>query len=167
MHSFASGALVALSLLSCLPAVAQQVPTCDYRLRLESTAGLRESCEPGARPVLPPGVHDVVVCLRATNVSEEILTMHEIVSEQLGPLVGGRFYTLAPEESVYYTYAVPVAQTIGLVSRWMARSWRGVSACATAWSVVVVGEQPLADDGREFSGGSLVCPRDPSSGPRP
>ncbi len=160
-------ALAALAALASIPASAQ-VPSADYRLQLESTVGLRETCRSdGARPILPAGVHEVVVCLRATNVSQEVLTVHNIVSEQLGPLVGGRLYTLGPSESVYYTYAVPVAQTIGLVSRWMSTSARGVPACATAWSVVVVGNAPLSSDGHEFAGVGLLCPPDPTTGPRP
>lgn len=159
-------ALIALASLISIPASAQ-VASGDYRMQLESTVGLRETCESdGARLILPVGVHDVVVCLRATNVSEELLTVHNIVSEQLGPLVGDRLYTLGPRESVYYTYAVPIAQTAGLVSRWMAQSARGAIACATAWSVVVVGDAPLSSDGHEFIGAGLVCPPDPSTGSR-
>lgn len=166
MQSVSRTALFALASLASISASAQ-VASGDYRLQLESTVGLRETCDStGARPVLPPGVHDVVVCLRATNVSEEILTVHNIVSEQLGPLVGGRLYTLGPSESVFYTYAVPVGQTIGLVSRWMAESARGVPACATAWSVVIVGDAPPSSDGREFAGSTLICPPDPNTGSR-
>lgn len=165
MHQVSRTALFALALLASIPAGAQVVSD-NYRLLLESTVGLRETCVPdGTRPAYPAGVHDVVVCLRATNVSEEALTMHDIVSEQLGPLVGGRMYTLGPRESVYYTYAVPVAQTIGLVSRWMAQSASGVPACATTWSVVVVGDAPLSSNGRETAGG-LVCPPDPTNSAR-
>ena len=167
MHPASRTALFALVSLASVPTLAQ-VASGDYRLQLESTVGLRETCDTTApRPVLPDGVHDVVVCLRATNVSEEVLTMHNIVSEQLGPLIGDRMYTLGPRESVYYTYAVPVAQTIGLVSRWMAHSARGVPACATAWSVVVVGPTPPSNDGREFAGAGLMCPPDPTTGTRP
>lgn len=135
---------------------ASQQPLVGYGLKLESTVGVGNTCYDD-KLALPPGVHDLMVCLHATNTGNGNLVMHEVVSEQLGGLVNGEFYTLAPGESVNYTYAVSVSQSVGLVSRWVGYSEFGQSACAIAWSVVVVGES-IGGVGATDPAGTLLCP---------
>ncbi len=132
-----------------------QLPVTRYDLKLESTVGVGNSCE-SDKLSLPAGVHELTVCLLATNAGDGNLVVHELISEQLGTLIYGDYLTLGPGESAYYSYSVLVSQSVGLVSRWTGFSEFGQSACAIAWSVVVIG-QDILNIGPTDPQNTLLC----------
>jgi hypothetical protein len=119
---------------------------------LESTVGLdRNTCSNTKNLALPAGPASVVVCLRLSNNGVDTLYLHQIVSEQLGVLESSALYTLPVGQSVFYTYALRLNQSTGIVSRWLSEDLLGRRYCQVAWSVVKLGRSlPEA----QLSGGS-------------
>ncbi|MCB1601140.1 MAG: hypothetical protein KDI60_21620 [Xanthomonadales bacterium] len=135
-------------------------PADGYGLQLQSTVGLGPNCAETANLTLPPGAQEVTVCLQALNATDNTLYLHEIVSERLGTVVANVFYTLPGNESVFYTYSVPLDLSAALVSRWLASNERGPVACAVAWSLVLIESHSRRAD-IPFDT-TLVCPRQSS-----
>jgi hypothetical protein len=132
-------------------------PADGYGLQLQSTVGLGPNCADSANLTLPPGEQEVTVCLQALNATDNTLYLHEIVSERLGKLVGNELYTLPGNQSIFYTYSLPLDMSAALVSRWVASNERGPVACAVAWSLVLIQSQSRRAD-IPFDT-TLVCPR--------
>lgn len=137
-----------------VPAQAQ-----ERAFQLESTVGLDPAvCASEQNLNLPAGTTEVVVCLTLANNGVETLYLHQLVSEQLGVLEPAALYTLPAHSSVFYTYAVPVSATTGLVSRWVSEDLSGGRYCAIAWSVVSLGRSLFGSGGH--SGNGLICEPD-------
>jgi hypothetical protein len=128
-----------------------------YGLKLESTVGLGPACADSSNLTLPLGTHEVTVCLRATNASDNTLYLHDIVAERLGHLVDAQLYTLPGNESIFYTYTLGLDRSAALVSRWTAYGDRGIVACAVAWSLVLIQGRAQQQD-IPFDT-TLVCPQ--------
>jgi hypothetical protein len=56
---------------------------------------------------------------------------------------------------VFYTYAVPVSGSTGLVSRWVSEDLAGRRYCEIAWSVVTLGRSLFGTGGPAGTG--LSC----------
>ncbi len=136
----------------------------DRAFQLESTVGLDpSSCASDQNLNLPGGASEVVVCLTLANNGLETLYLHQLVSEQLGVLDPAALYTLPAHSAVFYTYAVPVSATAGLVSRWVSEDLSGQRYCAIAWSVVTLGRTLFgtgSGSGGE-TGSGLTCEIEP------
>jgi len=130
-------------------------------LSLVKTVGTDpDVCAATNQITLPPGGGTVVYCYEVTNTGTVSLTSHDLVDDQLGQLLNGFAYPLAPASSTFITETASIATTTVNSATWTATSVAGDAAAADQ-AVVTVQQQreaiPLLSPSTALLLALLVC----------
>ncbi len=88
-------------------------------LNLVKTVGTDPAaCAPTSSIVFPPEGGTAVYCYTATNTGNVTLSTHTLVDSELGTLLDGFAYSLAPLASVFITSSAVITQTTQNVASW-------------------------------------------------
>lgn len=101
-----------------LPMIAMaQAPSLDFVKTVGTDPNV---CAPTSSIVLPPAGGPVYYCYTATNTGDITFTTHDVVDDQLGTLLSGFPYDLAPTASVFLTQSAVITATTTNVASWIA-----------------------------------------------
>lgn len=90
-------------------------------IELVKTVGTNPSvCATTSRITLPPGGGTVYYCYQVSNTGDHNLTRHTLADDQLGTILSGFVYSLAPGASAFLTQSASIAATTVNVATWTA-----------------------------------------------
>jgi hypothetical protein len=78
----------------------------------------------------------VTYCYQVVNTGPIALTEHNLIDDQLGPILTSFSYSLIPSASVFLTQTVPVTDTVTNTAEWSATTPGGLPASASASATV-------------------------------
>ncbi len=115
-----------LGLMLAAPASAGFILTVDFELTVVLDEGMGEQCGTQSALRVSPGDR-VYLCYSVENTGNVSYTTHDLVDDQLGTLLSGFSFNLAPGGSVFLTQNVEITAPVTHTAQWTA-SGPGVSA---------------------------------------
>ncbi len=128
-------------------------------ITLDKTVGTDDSvCATTDEITLPYGGGDVTYCYEVTNTGDVTLNLHDLDDSELGSLLSGFNYALAPGASAFITETTNIAVTTVNTATWTAYNTGGPSVQATdAATVTVEGPAPAIVLTKTVGTDTTVC----------
>jgi archaellum component FlaG (FlaF/FlaG flagellin family) len=122
------------------------VPAAAPAIALTKTVGTDPSvCASASSLDLPPGGGNVTYCYTVENTGSVALAVHDLVDDQLGSILNGFAYVLAPQASVFLTQTALITTNTTNTATWTAYNTEpGDGADAQASATVRIGMAPAA-----------------------